>query len=136
MTEHVGPVGDQFIHCAADGLERRYVDAFESALLTQYTQHGNSIRAEFVMAKKIYDIIKIARPRPFRERADLFAKYFLICVAPSGDPACGQVAVRMSHGTIDRRQNQQFVDRQIKFYSGRAAGALQWAFVIQATLAT
>jgi len=25
---------DQFIHCAADGLERRHVDAFECALLT------------------------------------------------------------------------------------------------------
>jgi hypothetical protein len=55
------------------------------------------------MAKQIYDVIKIARPRPFRERADLFTKYFLICVAPSRDPGCGQVAVRMSHGTIDSR---------------------------------
>jgi len=103
MAEHVGPVGDQFIHCAADGLERRHVDAFECTLLTQYAQHGNSVWAEFVMAKQIYDVIKIARPRPFRERADLFTKYFLTCVAPSRDPGCGQVAVRMSHGRIDSR---------------------------------
>ena len=57
MTEHVGPIGDQFIHSAADGFESWHIDTFESALFLQYAKHSNGIRPEFVVAKQVYDVI-------------------------------------------------------------------------------
>src|ERR1700675_2305656 len=100
MTEHVGPISDQLINSAADGLESRYSDSFESTFFPQNVQYGSGIGSKIVVAKKVDHVVEITRSCAFCERTHFFPEDLFIGVTPSRDTTFGQIAIRMSDGSI------------------------------------
>jgi hypothetical protein len=85
MTEHVGPIGDQFVYNTDDGLEGRYGYSLESAFLPQYTQYGRGSGSEFVVPKQVDHVVEVTRSRALPERADLFAEDLFVRITSSRD---------------------------------------------------
>ncbi len=109
MTEHVGPIGDQFVYSTDDGLEGRYGYSLEGAFLPQYTQYGCGIGSEFVVPKQVDHVVEATRSRAFSERANFFTEDLFVGITPRRDPPFGQVAIGMSDGSIDGRKYQLII---------------------------
>ena len=121
VREHIAPrpfkVGPVFIEIA----DLRHRNALEFAFLAQHIEQYGRRRARFGVAVEIDDIIEIARPCPFGERAHFFAKGLFISVGKHFDTAVRCVTVGMKDRHPDRREDKPFVCGQIKFDAWQTA---------------
>ena len=96
------------------GLERRHRDCLVFAFLPEHVAKHRGRWTAVRVPVEVHHVVKIAGPRAFAERPQLFSEGFLVGVAIGPDPAFGTVGVGMEYLAADRGKHQPFIRRQVE----------------------